>query len=1288
MTDDDKLEDILSKLLCRLLSRLGSSEAIRNKTMQVLQHINKRVLGNPSIKLPLVDVIDLTYKSNNNSVFTVNFALMYVELGVDRLSVGERSKIVPLLICGISQLSESQQLIILRALYCALPSVSVSGDMSKWLPKDTSEEDKEFILKCFTDVLLLVPSTITTPPGLTPSLVNRLKRKDGTIPDGAYISLLQGAVVKILLAGVFTHESVLPLLILGKCAFRHDVVDAAEQGIGRVMKIVDTESESLCLDLLGLIDETRSFRTSFSPGVREIAMSTLLKLDDIAVAKVTQPATRVAQICLMGSSSSMRVLALELIKRITRVSDEDALQDKRVELSKIVLDRVAKATPGAFSDTERERTYSCLSLLISKFPSLFAGNSHLVLALMKLLDNDAPMRMVVQEALGVLCDAFVGSSSLVEIQTIMKAYMNHTEPKVRLVVADWTRRLFPFDDSQSRYISLVMACDSDVRVRQVASKGLVASGCTSMSSVDDKLKGNLKVLEECASVEAGRLALVWTDETSFPEEYSIVTDEENMSLSPATHSWLLYLSELDLNRPSSSRSTEITRQFQLSSLLGFSLACLKRSWTRGESFDPSELVLFQNLVENSMELDDLTAMRCLHRVASKCLVELFRNNDTVSATIISESWLLRWLAADSLVVRENVAQILGFTPKLHQSTDFLDEIVHNMNRKVPSAINARHGAILASSCLLIGKQLPAKYRTDISISLVNIMLETSKVRLIASACITALGDAALHCGLSLPDPGLEEMIVTKLCTSIAIDTSKDSDESHEVTNAKLIKSLATTLGHICASDVFSSESQKKVLDALFEAGNQKDPEFQVMVGKSLSHIVSCSSHATVVVFNRVLNESSKSTKNRIRNASSLWLLVVVAELGGLPKLDPFVERINEAFASLLREKHMVTRESAARGMAILYHKSEKHRLELSSSLARLLSGKSEYFSLLAKEAEKERVKEAAIKAGETVEVAVGKEEDLTMSTLPLNVVYKEIYVVATRVSKPSLTFHLLYLSASDPLWHLSSTKSLRCQAYDKDAGKQLDSETVEQLIPILFHYKFDDEDSIRIAVSKLWESMISKTEKEIIDEHLMSLIDELMRNASSRHVRERKAGAMALARVVRDTSADKLIDHLERMWLLSSRLIDDVQDATKLAAISLASAMTTLVVRCCDAESKVLTHAQIQKSLEIVVPFMLEKGLLNQSKDAQSLSVVTLSKVVNVAKKLIRPFISQIVSKLVESMSPLEDQTFQYAMFHTNDQGGEIKVSSDELENLRVQAANSSPMQVSYERKRCNGCLY
>ncbi|CAB4278517.1 unnamed protein product [Prunus armeniaca] len=114
LCDDSKLQPLLSKLLPFTVSSLSSnSSAVRNKVLEILSHVNKRVKHQPEIALPLSELWNI-YSEANAASMVRNFCILYIEMAMDRADTKEKENLAATLLSGVSKLPLQHHEIILR----------------------------------------------------------------------------------------------------------------------------------------------------------------------------------------------------------------------------------------------------------------------------------------------------------------------------------------------------------------------------------------------------------------------------------------------------------------------------------------------------------------------------------------------------------------------------------------------------------------------------------------------------------------------------------------------------------------------------------------------------------------------------------------------------------------------------------------------------------------------------------------------------------------------------------------------------------------------------------------------------------------------------------------------------------------------------------------------------------------------------------------------------------------------------------------------------------------------
>ena len=180
-TDDAKLERVLHVLTPRVVEQMASAHAsTRKKAMEILTHVNKRLAAQPSMKLPLEDLMSLYVDDarHKGSAIVKNFALVYVERAFERADVRERAAHIARALDGVSTRSAAHREIIARAAVAALavPEKELTRDKAddKTFEVDAmaflhNPEDRRAFLQHCLDYLLYQPNSAGHAPAAAPA---------------------------------------------------------------------------------------------------------------------------------------------------------------------------------------------------------------------------------------------------------------------------------------------------------------------------------------------------------------------------------------------------------------------------------------------------------------------------------------------------------------------------------------------------------------------------------------------------------------------------------------------------------------------------------------------------------------------------------------------------------------------------------------------------------------------------------------------------------------------------------------------------------------------------------------------------------------------------------------------------------------------------------------------------------------------------------------------------------------------------------------------------------------
>ncbi|MEW5319236.1 MAG: hypothetical protein WDW38_010401 [Sanguina aurantia] len=171
LTDEDKLERVLSKLIPAVIASLSSPHgSTHKKVLEVLSHVNKRMKGVTTLHLPLAELLAL-FSEPAQAPLVRNFALVYTETAFERADPSERLTVIGPLVAGLSSRPAQHQAICLRVAVAALEHFPAPQGSS--IPAETSplmlqkfpflgsKEDRTAFLGYCLKWLLYIPAKAT-----------------------------------------------------------------------------------------------------------------------------------------------------------------------------------------------------------------------------------------------------------------------------------------------------------------------------------------------------------------------------------------------------------------------------------------------------------------------------------------------------------------------------------------------------------------------------------------------------------------------------------------------------------------------------------------------------------------------------------------------------------------------------------------------------------------------------------------------------------------------------------------------------------------------------------------------------------------------------------------------------------------------------------------------------------------------------------------------------------------------------------------------------------------------
>lgn len=376
-----------------------------------------------------------------------------------------------------------------------------------------------------------------------------------------------------------------------------------------------------------------------------------------------------------------------------------------------------------------------------------------------------------------------------------------------------------------------------------------------------------------------------------------------------------------------------------------------------------------------------------------------------------------------------------------------------------------------------------------------------------------------------------------------------------------------------------------------------------------------------------------------RMGACTWLLGIVKFAGDSSIVSASVGKIQNAFSRALTDSHQFTQEVASKGMALVFDQGDKKAQE------QLMKNLMRTFNVGRRHVQ-----------GDT-EVQLGESGEFST--------YKELCSVANDIGQPDLVYKFLDLASHHSIWNsrLGAAYSLgSIVAANKQLAPHLGS-----LIPKLFRYQHDSNPKIKDAMKAMWSTLVTNP-KETINNHFNAIALDLIKCLTGRQMRERHASCMAACTLLQGRDYEQVAPFMEEFWCTNFKTLDDMNDLVRTAAQDLAKGLTNLAIRLSN--PRLTKPENVDAFLQVLLPILLEKGIVSRVKEVQAVSINALLKVAQVAGNHLRPHLPGLVVRLMEGMSSLEPRVFSYMQYHTSS----MNMTDEQLESLRLTLANTSPL--------------
>ncbi|KAF9434869.1 hypothetical protein BGZ76_007269 [Entomortierella beljakovae] len=1322
-----------------LLKLSSPFENVRSKVIGILTHINKRVRPKPEIKLPVATLLEQFSTNSSVLVknFTLIYieigferiaiddklaALPRLIKGISQRPVAQQTTLIHMILPTLAQVKQ-------------LNEDNTTSDPYEFT---ANPQDAIIILRRFQDVLLYRQPIISSksqsqlssePAPSSPiagSSTSPAQSATSPPPDG----MSQQSVLLVTNNGkaAWATSSELKNIKLGAARFvcsttsfpdslpsnvhlerfialiaatgdaYHEVAGIGEDGVKRI-KQSDLE-DKLVVDRLYEMYQG-SNRGKAIPGKEDIfrvQSSNVVKLRIMGYLSKSKTASesfpsalQVAFDCLYGPATNTKLVmaGMSFVQWIARMSSQSAIAPIAPVLVSGLLKYTSENEGAGGLDNESAKGFAYVALgLISKrgniqvampkkkkedlqltpkaVPTIFRKDLSIAETLFRQLETQPPnVKTYIQEALCTMLDAFqpikewASDEDTKKILTMIEDNSNKDEHQARFCSVRYANALFPFSDIPTKYICLMTVVDEKLEIREEAKRGLTFPTARALeeystTSKDSMLPDFAKLLEtiNAKSRQSQNRAEDLHLKPSFGKSFIMgFPAEVFIHMLEFFRRLLITSADPDVIIEESSNEYEIQQFVFTPNTRKRVKAWLKNMWE----------------LDNQIDNEQKTLSRYIF------FLETALNHH-------GPQGMLPFIGSPKTESRLAVAHIIGVvgtdnlgspSPQREVFLQFLRDLftmVKDTTKQTTS--EQRHGGILAIGFIL--GRLLYRYPENIFdiIPLVEAQemvaeivtdLDSKQNMFVSGACI-ALGEIGRYGSIPSKD--------------VAKDIKQLIETTKTTKDVKTQEYAIAALGHIAVGDQTQAQ---EVLTFLYDFGPKqtKQSEVNFTIGEAIACIGAgwqCSvmdvfadvadkepsAHDVPIsvmddILKTTLNDMGASPRASTKKSACIWLLSLVKFCSGHPSVKAQLAKIHSVFSSLLSDRDELTQEVASKGIGLVYELGDQSlRSQLVGSLVGMFG---------------EGKKPTQKVTGDT-EIfdsnALGQTPDgSSLST------YQSILSLASDMNQPELVYKFMHLASHNSMWQSRKGAAFGFSSIVSQAEAELKPH-LATLIPRLYRYQYDPNPKVNEAMTSIWRALV-KEPKKAVQEYFDVIIKDLLEGMGSRIWRTRESSCLAMTDLLQGRSIEEIEKYLETLWTMSFRTLDDIKESVRTAAFKTCRSLTLMTVKYCDPKN--VSPTEGHRVLDIMVPFLLQKGLLSSAEEVSKFSLTTILKICKQAGSLLRSHIPAIVAALLDGLTSMEPQMMNYLSFHTE----KYQVSQEQLESTRLNAAKLSPMMEGIE---------
>jgi proteasome component ECM29 len=208
--------------------------------------------------------------------------------------------------------------------------------------------------------------------------------------------------------------------------------------------------------------------------------------------------------------------------------------------------------------------------------------------------------------------------------------------------------------------------------------------------------------------------------------------------------------------------------------------------------------------------------------------------------------------------------------------------------------------------------------------------------------------------------------------------------------------------------------------------------------------------------------------------------------------------------------------------------------------------------------------------------------------------YGDIMSLAAELGDPSLVYKFMSLARNNSVW--ASRAAFGRFGLGKILSSSVEVRDNKKLWPVLYRYRFDPTTGVRQSMESIWQALGGGS--ETVERWWRDILEECLKSSlrgNEWRVREASVGAMADLLGGRKVLQYK--EYLRDIWVVAFKVLDDVKESVRVAAVKLCKVLATGMVRAVEAD---IGEKETEEILTILMEFLMgRQGLEAGAEEAQ-----------------------------------------------------------------------------------------